>query len=145
MTTLLDDLRLALRQMCGTIGLSGTVSSVVSLVVLGVALNVAALSVMESMRNVRHAGHRQIRTALRSATQTEVKVMKAVVTSTLKKMRSSRRNWCLARQWMLDRRTEMLGYKLEVGFVSDAPGREGCNVEIVTSSHQKMAIALVRC
>ena len=55
MMTMLDDLRLALRQICGAMGLSGTAATVVPLVVLGVALNVAALSAMEYMRNERHS------------------------------------------------------------------------------------------
>ena len=44
MMTLFEDLRLALRQICRAIGLSGTAATVVPLVVLGVALNIAALS-----------------------------------------------------------------------------------------------------
>ena len=43
MTTLLEDLRVELRQMCQAVGLSGTAASVVPLVLLGIALNVVAL------------------------------------------------------------------------------------------------------
>jgi hypothetical protein len=146
MMTLFEDLRLALRQICRAIGLSGTAAAVVPLVVLGVALNIAALSAMEYVRNERHPGHRYVRTALRSATRTELKVMRTVVVSTLKKIQGGKRRWCVAQQWVMDRGTEVTGYKLEVGFDWAAPSSsEGCDVEIVGSSHRKMTIAFVQC
>ena len=43
---------------------------------------------MEYVRNERHPGHRYVRTALRSATRTELKVMRTVVVSTLKKIQA---------------------------------------------------------
>ena len=74
--TIFDDLRLALRQICQAMGLSGTASTVVPLIVLGVALNVVALSAMESMRIERHREHAPM--ALRSLAQTEMKAMRTV-------------------------------------------------------------------
>jgi hypothetical protein len=112
MTTLFEDLRLALRQICRSMGLSGTAATVVPLLVLGVTLNVAALSAMEAMRNVRHHGHRQVRTALRSAARTEIKVMKAVLNSTLKKMSGNQRKLCVVRQRIVDRRTQVRSTRL---------------------------------
>jgi hypothetical protein len=145
MTALLEDLRLALRQICRAIGLSGTAATVVPLVVLGVALNMAALSVMHSMRNERHPRHEHDRVALQSAARTEVKVVRAVLTSTLKKIGNGRR-WCMARQWVMDRQTEVSGYNLEVGVVWAAPSsNEGCEVEIVGSHPRMIAIAFVQC
>jgi hypothetical protein len=89
--TQLEDLRLALRQICRAIGLSGTAATVVPLVVLGVALNIAALSAMEYMRNERHPCKVHNRTELRSAARTELKVMRTVLVSTLKKIGGGQR------------------------------------------------------
>ena len=146
MTTLLEDLRLALRQICGSIGLSHTATTVVPLVVLGLALNVAALSVAESMRHVRHPAQRQVRMAWRSAARTEMKVMKAVVTSTLKKMGTNQKRLCRVQQWMVARRTQVTGYDVKVGVLWAAPGiQEGCDVTIGSSPGRKIAIAVVQC
>jgi hypothetical protein len=145
MMTLFEDLRLALRQICRAIGLSGTATTVVPLVVLGVALNVAALNAMEYMRNERHPGHQHDRVALRSATRTEMKVVKAVLTSTLKKIGSGQRRWCQARQWVKDSQKGLTQYDLEIGFVWAAPGAgKGCDVTIV-GPNNKIATAFVTC
>jgi hypothetical protein len=144
MITLFEDLRLALRKICGAIGLSGTATTVVPLIVLGVALNVAALSAMEYMRNEKHPGHKHA--ALRSAARTEMKVMRTVLTSTLKKISDSKRRWCVAQEWVMDRGTKVTGYNLEVGFTWVAPKTsDGCDVEFLDTSHRQMAVALVQC
>jgi hypothetical protein len=146
MMTLLDDLRLALRQICLAIGLPRTAATVVPLVVLGLALNVAALSAMESVRNERHPCHGHDRLALRSAARTEMKVMRAVLTSTLKKIGDGQRRWCLAQQWSMGRQTEGTEYHVEAGFVWAAPGSsDGCDVKLVGRPNWKAAIALVQC
>jgi hypothetical protein len=146
MMTLFEDWRLALRQICAAIGLSGTAATVVPLVVLGVALNIAALNAMEYMRNERHPCKAHDRTELRSAARTELKVVKAVLTSTLKKIGDGQRRWCVAQQWVMDRETRVTGYNLEVGFTWVAPKTsDGCDVEFLDISHRKMAVALVQC
>ena len=144
MMTLFEDLRQALREICGAMGMSGVAATVVPLVVLGVGLNIAALNAVESMRNERHpdCGH----AALRSATRTELKVMRAVVVSTLKKIGDGQRRWCSAQGWMSDRQTGSTGYDIEVGFVWTAPSsNEGCDVTIGSSPVRKTAIAFVQC
>jgi hypothetical protein len=93
--TTLEDLRAELRQMCRAIGLSGTAVTVVPLVVLGVALNVVALSAVGSVRVEHHTTCE--RPALRSAAQTEFKVVRTLVT-TLKRFGDGQRKWCSARQ-----------------------------------------------
>jgi len=144
MMTLYEDLRLALRQIYGALGLSGTAATLVSLVALGVALNIAALSAMEYMRNEKHPGHRH--TVLQSAVQTEMKVMRTVLTSTLKKISDGKRRWCVAQKWLMDRQTEVTGYHVEGGFVWAAPSAsEGCDVTIANSPGRKTAIAFVQC
>ena len=60
---MLEDLRLALRQICQAIGLSGNAATVVSLIVLGVALNLIALRAVEYAGIGGHTCHN--RTALR--------------------------------------------------------------------------------
>jgi hypothetical protein len=146
MTTLLEDLRLALREICGSIGLSRTATTVVPLIVLGLALNFAALSVTESMHHVRHPAQRRVQTAWRSAARTEMKVMKCVVISTLKKMGTNQKRLCRAEQWMVARRTQVTGYDIKVGVLWAAPGgQEGCDVTIASSPVRKIAIAVVQC
>jgi hypothetical protein len=102
MTTLLEDLRVELRQMCQAVGLSGTAASVVPLVVLGIALNVMALSVVGGVRPAHAAACD--RPALRSAARTELKVVRAVVVSTLKTVSDGRKRWCSAQQQEPDQR-----------------------------------------
>ena len=96
MTTLLEDLRVELRQMCRAIGLSGTAATVIPLVVLGIALNVVALSAVGSVRMGHHTVCRK--PALRSAAQTELKVVRTLLVSTLRTFGDGQRRWCSARQ-----------------------------------------------
>jgi hypothetical protein len=144
MMTLFEDFRLALRQICQAIGMSGTAATVVPLVVLGVALNIAALSATEYMRNERHPGHGH--TALRCAAQTEMKVMRTVLVSTLKKIGNGQRRWCLAQQWMKHRQTEITRYRVAIDSVWAAPKTGGgCDVEMMDRHHGKATIASAQC
>jgi hypothetical protein len=141
---MLEDLRLALRQICQAIGLSGNAATVVSLVVLGVALNLIALRAVQYVGIGGHACHE--RTALRSAAQTELKVMRTVAVSALKKVGDGGRRWCLARQWVMGKQTKGTGYHMEVGFDSAAPASsEGCDVMVVSRSSRTMTMAFVQC
>ncbi len=140
--TMLEDLRLALRQICQAVGLPGDAATVVSLIVLGVAMNIGALRAVEYVGIGGHARHDR-RTALRSAAQTELKVVRTVVVSTLKKIGDGRR-LCLAQQWLMDQRMKDTGYHIEVGCAAPA-GREGCDAMVVSRSGRKMAVAIVQC
>jgi hypothetical protein len=140
MMTLLEDLRLALRQICLALGLSGTALTVIPLVVLGVALNLAALSTIAHVRHERHLAHKH--TALRSAARTELKVMRTMLISTLKKISSSQRKQCDGQQWVMQQQRKDKGYRVEAA----APGGGGgCDIEIVGSHRMKTAIAFVQC
>jgi hypothetical protein len=98
MISLIEEMRLFLRQMCGAIGMSGTAMNVVPVVVLGVALNIAALSLVE---NARMAGQPTCRrTTLQNAAKAELKVMRTVFVSTLKTISKSQRRLCIARGWV---------------------------------------------
>jgi hypothetical protein len=144
MTTLFEDLRLALRQICAAMGLSGTAATVVPLVVIGVALNAVALSATGGTRLHKHSGHQAA--ALRCAARTELKVVRGVVSSTLKKMSVSQRRLCVAQQWMQDLKNEVADYRVEVGISLAAPENgKGCDVTIANSVTRKTAIAFVEC
>jgi hypothetical protein len=142
---MLEDLRLALRQICRAMGLPGNAATVVSLIVLGVILNVAALRAVEYMGI---GGHRcRQSTALGSATHTELKVVRTVVASTLKKkIGDSGRRLCLARQRMMGQQTKGTRSHSEVGSAAaPSPSSGGCDVTIVSRSSRTMTIARVRC
>jgi hypothetical protein len=141
---MLEDLRLALRQICQAIGLSGNAATVVSLIVLGVALNVTALRAVEYVGIGGHTCHD--RTALQSVAQTELKVMRTVAVSALKKLGDGGRRLCLAREWMMGKQTEGAGHHMDAGCDSAAPtGSEDCDVMVVSRSGRKMAVAFVQC
>jgi len=141
---MLEDLRLALRQICQAIGLPGDAATVVSLIVLGVALNLTALRAVEY---VGIGGHTcRDRTVLQSAAQTEMKVMRTVAVSALKKLGDGGRRLCLARQWMMGQQTKGTGYHMEVGCDWAAPANgKGCDVMVVSRSSRRMAMAFVQC
>jgi hypothetical protein len=114
MTTLLEDLRVELRQMCRAIGLSGTAATVVPLVVLGIALNVVALSVVGGIQPVHASACKK--PALRSVALTELKVARAVLVSTLKTIGDGHRRWCSGQRQGTGQQTESAGMRVEVGF-----------------------------
>jgi len=141
---MLEDLRLALRQICQAIGLQENAASVASLIVMGVALNLIALRVVEYVGIGGHACHN--RTNLQSAAQTELKVMRTVMVSTLKKIGDGGRRLCLARQWMMGRQTKDSENRIEVGcdWAATTNGK-GCDVMVVSRYSRRMAIAFVQC
>jgi hypothetical protein len=139
---MLEDLRLALRQICQAIGLSGNAATVVSLVVLGVALNLIALRAVEYAGIGRHACNNG--TVLESATHTELKLVRTVVVSALKKISDTGRRLCLARQWMIGEQTGDTDYSTEVVCDAKAPSNgTDCDVMVVSRSSRKMAMAHV--
>jgi hypothetical protein len=97
MMALMEDMRLFLRQMCGAVGMSGTAANVVPVVLLGIALNVAALGLVASVRTARQPACQ--RTTLQAAAQTEWKVVRTVV-STVKAIGQAQRRLCAASDWV---------------------------------------------
>ena len=141
---MLEDLRLALRQICQAIGLQGNAATVTSLIVLGVALNLTALRAVEYVGIGGHACHK--RTNLQSAAQTELKVMRTVMVSTLKKIGDGGRRLCLARQWMMGKQTNGTENCIEVGSDGGVPIEgKGCDVMVVSRYSRRMTIAFVQC
>ncbi len=139
---MLEDLRLALRQICRAMGLSGNAATVVSLIVLGVALNIVALHAVKYVGVGKHARHE--RTALRSAAKTELKVVRTVVVTTLKKFGNNGRRWCLAQQNTMDQRTKNLHVAVGVAWTAPADN-DRCDVMVFGRSGPKVAVALVQC
>jgi hypothetical protein len=141
---MLEDLRLALRQICQAIGLQGDAATAVSLIVLGVALNLTALRAVEYVGIGGHACHN--RTNLQSAAQTELKVMRTVMVFTLKKIGDGGRRLCLARQWMMGKQTKGTENRIDAGcdWVAPTDGK-GCDVMVVSRYSRRMAIAFVQC
>jgi hypothetical protein len=97
MMVLIEDMRLFLRQMCGAVGMSGTSANVIPVVLLGLALNVAALGLVASVRTAKEPACQ--RTTLRAAAQTEWKVVRTVV-STVKAIGQAQRRLCSASDWL---------------------------------------------
>ena len=139
---MLEDLRLALRQICQAMGIPANAATVVSLVVMGVALNLIALRAVEY---VRIGGHTcRDRTVMGSATQTELKVVRTVVVSTLKKISDTGRRLCLAREWFAGEQTGGTGYGMEAVCGSKAPSdNKDCDVMVVSRSSRRMAMTFV--
>jgi hypothetical protein len=86
----------ALREVCRALGLSGTATTVVPLIVLGLALNLVALSAVKQVHTKEHSSCET--EELRSVTRTGLKVMDTVLHSTRKKVDDTQRRWCLD-QW----------------------------------------------
>jgi hypothetical protein len=122
--TLIEDMRLFLQQMCGTIGMSGTAMNVVPVVVLGVVLNVAAIGLVESVRTEERPTCQK--TTLHAAAQTELKVMRTVVTSTLKTISKGQRRWCVARSWVSSFQREVADYVMGTTGIRVAPMAYEC-------------------
>jgi hypothetical protein len=81
---------------------------------------------------------------LQSAGRTELKVVRTVVISTLKKIGDSERRGCSMRNRVRDHQTK--GTHVELGFVPSAPVKGGgCDVEIIRGRRWKTAIASVKC
>jgi hypothetical protein len=138
---MLEDLGLALRNICRAIGLSGDAATIVSVVVLGTALNIAALHVVSYVGLGRHARHEH--TALRSAAQSELKVVRTVVVTTIKKIGNRSRSWCLAQQRKSD---ETKDHHVDANRDWTAPADgDTCEVMVAGRSGPKLAVALVQC
>ncbi|HTF42670.1 MAG TPA: hypothetical protein VK641_02160 [Terriglobales bacterium] len=141
---MLEDLRLALRQICQAIGLQGDAATVASLIVLGVALNLTALRAVEFVGIGGHACHN--RTDLQSAAQTELKVVRTVMVSTLKKIGDGGWRLCLERQWMMGKQTKGTGNRTGVGSDGGVPTEgKGCDVMVVSRYSRRMTITFVQC
>jgi hypothetical protein len=158
MIPMLEDIRLALRNICRQIGLDETASAIVPLLVLGLALNFLALSATEflresgKMRRNHLVTHNAVRTDLNVA-RTELKAVRTVVISTIKKFNNS-----CTHEWVMNQRKKLSGYRMEVGLVWSAPSSsqqavptstDGCDVKLIGNANANpnstKMIAFVQC
>jgi hypothetical protein len=142
MMTLIEDMRLFLQQMCGAVGMSGTARNVVPLVVLGVALNVAALSLVENTRTERRSTCQK--TTLQDAAQTEFKVMRTVVSSTLKTVGKRQPGWCGARSWVSNLQHEVANSIMEATGLRVAPMGYECARSKQLQKNKSCGLRIVR-
>jgi hypothetical protein len=107
MKMLMEDIRLALRQMMRS---SDAVMTVLPVLALGIALNIVALNVVDSVR-VEMGGQQMARAACeRSSSSGSVQ---RVMAPLQKMMGSGQHRWCSARSWMKERQTQVMQYKAE--------------------------------
>ena len=158
MNPMLEDIRLALRQICRQIGFDETASAIVPLLVLGLALNFLALSATEFLREsgkVRRnhlTMHNAVRTELNAA-RSELKAVRTVVISNLRKFNNS-----CTHEWVMNQRKKLSGYRMEVGLVWSAPSSsqqavptsaDGCDVKLIGNTNANpnstKMIAFVQC
>jgi len=138
---MLEDLRLALRPLCQAVGIPENAATVVSLIVLGIALNLVALRVVGYAGIGRHTCNNG--KVLQSATHAELKLVRTVVVSALKKISDTGRRLGLARQWMMGKQTPDTDYNMEDCDSKAHSDGAGCDVMVVSRSSRKMAIAYV--
>jgi hypothetical protein len=125
MMTLIQEMRLFLRQICGAIGMSGTAAHVVPVVVLGVVFNAAALSLVANMRSEKGPACQE--TKLRDAAQTKLKVMRTVVVSTMKTVGIGQQGLCIAREWVSGLQRESANASDGAIVLRSAPLTHGCS------------------
>ncbi|MEI9978711.1 MAG: hypothetical protein WDN23_06855 [Edaphobacter sp.] len=144
MMTLLEDLRLALRQICSEFGREGTAVTAVPLVVLGLALNFAALSATEFVRHGGRPIHQH--SALRNAARTELNAVRIVVHSAIRKINATQQRWGRTQQWVKDGQKKIDGYHVEVGVVwAPSTPNEDCGIKLLGNTAWTRMVAVVQC
>lgn len=96
MTTLVEDMKLAIRELWQSIGFeasAGTAAAVVPAVILGVALNVMALTVVDSVRPLKAKEH------VACLARVELHAVKTLVVSTLLQLESNGKSSCRRVEW----------------------------------------------
>jgi hypothetical protein len=144
MTAVLEDLKLALRQICRTIGLEGTAAAVVPVILLGLVLNLVALRATQFLRHGGRAAHHQ--SAMQNAARTEFKAMRIMLHSTIKKINDSQQRWCVTRQCVKEKQNGITDCHLQVGIVWAAPTpTEGCDIKFLGTATRKRMVAVAQC
>ncbi len=106
MMRLLEDIRLAMRQVWQSTELLETVLPVL---LLGIALNVVALNVVENVR-VEMGGQRAARTACEKSSPVQ-----RVVAPLRKMIGRDQHRWCAAKGWVKERQIQVIRYRAEAG------------------------------
>jgi len=113
MTTLMEELRLAVREILQSIGLGGSANAaaaVLPVLMLGIALNVIALSVVDRLHPIR--GKTQVVGAVRA----EARLVQSVTVCVLRQIEGRERGLCSAKRWASSRLAEMVKCRISTGF-----------------------------
>lgn len=114
MMTLIEEMRAAVLELWQALGFEGssrTAAAVVPALVLGIALNVVALNVVNGAGSGSHASCRKV--GLRNVVQTEFVMVRAAATATLAKLCEGQRRLCSAKQWVQDRQADAARFRSE--------------------------------
>jgi hypothetical protein len=106
MTTLMEELRLAVREILQSIGLGGSANAaaaVLPVLMLGIALNVIALSVVDRLHPIR-------------AVRAEARLVQSVTVCVLRQIEGRERGLCSAKRWASSRLAEMVKCRISTGF-----------------------------
>ena len=120
MMTLIEEMRAAVLQIWQSLGLersSRTAAAVVPALVLGIALNVVALHVVNGAQS-RHASCQK--TGLKSVVRAEFVMVRAAAGATLEKICEGQRRLCSAKQWVLDRQADAARFRSQASCGWDA-------------------------
>ena len=112
MTTLIEEMRAAVLELWQSLGFDGsskTAAAVVPALVLGITLNVIALNVVGRIRAGEHASCRKA--GWTHVVRAEVKLVHALVASTLKAADKGQQKICSVRQWVLERHSDAARYR----------------------------------
>jgi hypothetical protein len=113
MTTLMEELRVAVREILQSIGLGGsanTAATVVPVLMLGIALNVIALSAVDRVHPMK--GKTQVVGAVRA----EARLVQSVTVCVLRQIEGRERGLCSMKQWASSRLAEMVRCRISTGF-----------------------------
>jgi hypothetical protein len=106
MTTLMEELRLAVQEILQSMGLGGsanTAATVVPLLMLGIALNGIALGVVDRVHPMR------AKTRLVCVARAEARMVQSVTVCVLRQIAGRERGPCSAKQWASSRLAEING------------------------------------
>jgi hypothetical protein len=104
MTTLMEELRLAVQEILQSMGFGGsanTAATVVPVLMLGIALNVIALGVVDRVHPMR------AKTRLVCVAKAEARMVQSVTVCVLRQIQSRQRGMCPAKRWTSARLAEM--------------------------------------
>jgi hypothetical protein len=106
MTTLMEELRLAVREIWQSIGFGGsanTAASVIPALMLGIALNLIALNVVDRVHPMRG------KTRLVCAVRAQARMVQSITVCVLRQIQGRQRGTCPAKRWTSARLAEMNG------------------------------------
>jgi hypothetical protein len=112
MTTLMEELRLAVREILQSIGLGGSANTAAAVMpaLLGIALNVIALGVVDRVHPMK--GKTQVVGAVRA----EATLVQSLTVCVLRQIEGRERGLCSMKRWASSRLGEMVKCRISTGF-----------------------------